>query len=207
MRKAAFLAMALCLCLCLSTCAQTLPEPEPDYLGMMCRAAAAGDIAAGHEAENLRRIDMESSGKEEKEVSFDELYLLSRVIYLQFGSSRYSDELRLCAGEVIMNRVASPEYPDSLEEVIFQPGQSSPIDKAVFDKCTRPSPCCVNAAMKLLLGERMLEPSVILYTDYPAEGVYATFCDDLLGNTYFYESRNLELYTEPDSLSNPPLFP
>ena len=41
----------------------------------------------------------------------------------------------------------------------------------------------------------MLEPSVVLQTDYPASGIYAMFCDRLLGNTYFYKSENLELYT------------
>ncbi len=49
-------------------------------------------------------------------------------------------------------------------------------------------------ALRLLLGERMLEPSVVLLTDYPADGIYAMFCDRLLGNTYFYKSDALELY-------------
>ena len=192
-KKLFILLMAFAAALCLTTCAQTQPEPEPDYLDAMVRAAARGDVRAGHNAQSMREL---SQGKSEDyvPVSFDDLYTLSRYIYLKYGSYRCSDELRLCAGEVVLNRVASPEYPNSIEGVICQSGQVNAVDARAFDACREPSAECVRVALRLLLGERMLEPSVVLLTDYPADGIYAMFCDRLLGNTYFYRSDALELY-------------
>ena len=100
----------------------------------------------------------------------------------------------MCAGEVILNRMASPEYPDTMEKVIFQKGIEDEVDEAAFSLCVSPSRNCVRAAVRLLQGERMLEPEVVLETHYPSKGIYAVFCDDLLGNTYFYKSEHPELY-------------
>lgn len=197
MKKLVLFIAALAATLGLTTCAQTLPEPEPDYLETMITAAIIGDVRAGHDAEKLRAL---SEGSEEDfvPVSFDELYILSRYIYLKYGSNRCSDELRLCAGEVVLNRVASPEYPNSIEGVICQTGQINAVDTHALDACRTPSEACVRVALRLLQGERMLEPSVVLLTDYPAKGIYAMFCDRLLGNTYFYKSENLEFYLASD---------
>ena len=194
MKKFFSLTAALCLVFSLSTCAQLI-EPEPDYLGMMFEAAQQGDVQAGREAEELYRLQAAEKG-ETVELSFDELYLLSRAIHYKYGHYRYSDELRMCAGEVILNRMASPEYPDSMEEVIFQPGQEAGIDPEAFEQCSCPSKACVDAACRLLSGERMLESSVVLESHSPGKNVYAMFCDNLLGNTYFFKSEHPELYTD-----------
>lgn len=193
MKKLFILLMTLAAAVCLTTCAQTQPEPEPDYLDAMVHAAASGDVRAGHSAQSLRELS-QGNADDYIPVSFDDLYTLSRYIYLKYGSYRCSDELRLCAGEVVLNRVASPEYPNSIEGVICQSGQVNAVDTRAFDACREPSPECVRVALRLLLGERMLEPSVVLLTDYPADNIYAMFCDRLLGNTYFYKSDALELY-------------
>lgn len=195
MKKLISLAAAMCLVFSLSTCARH-KEPEPDYVEMMMQAAQQGDRAAGRQAEQLYRMKLEESGQEESCVSFDQLYLLARAIHFKYGHYRYSNELRMCAGEVLLNRVASPEYPDTLEEVLFQPGQVEDIDRQAFEECVSPSRNCVEAAYRLLRGERMLEPEVVLETHYPAGKVYAMFCDNLLGNTYFYKSEHLELYRD-----------
>ena len=186
------LTAAFCLVFSLTTCARWR-EPEPDYLGMMLQAAQQGDLQAGHEAQELYRLQAAEKG-ETAEVSFDELYLLSRAIHYKYGHYRYSDELRMCAGEVILNRMASPEYPDSMEAVIFQPGQDTGIEPEDFEQCTCPSQACVAVACRLLSGERMLEPDVVLESHCPDKNIYAMFCDSLLGNTYFFKSEHPELY-------------
>lgn len=197
MKKLVLLIVALLAALGLTTCGQALPEPQPDYLEAMICAAIIGDVRAGHNAEKLRGIS-EVGNDEYIPISFDELYLLSRYIYVKFGNARCSDELRLCAGEVVLNRVASPEYPNSIEGVICQPGQVNAVDVHALDACRTPSEECVRVALRLLQGERMLEPSVVLLTDYPAKDIYAMFCDRLFGNTYFYKSENLQLYLTPN---------
>ena len=191
MKKLIILAAAMALAMSLSTCAH-FAEPEPDYVEMMMQAAREGDEAAGREAEELY---IQQSG--EAAFSFDELYLLSRAIHLNYGHYRNSAELRMCAGEVILNRMASPEYPDSMEEVVFLPDESGREAPDALPACCCPDGACVEAAGRLLSGERMLEPSVVRISRRPQQNVYAMFCDHLLGNTYFYKSEHPELYEAP----------
>lgn len=193
MKKLVSLAAALCLMFSLSTCARAKPEPEPDYLGEMLRFAATGDISAGHQVEQQLIMSAEDGKYSGPQPDFDELYMLSRAISCQFGNSRYSDELRLCAGELILNRLASPEYPDTLKGVILQK-EKSPCSQDAFEACLCPGAASAEAAMRLLLGERMLGPTVVEQSSERREGVYAMFCNELMGNVYFYESSNPELY-------------
>jgi len=47
----------------------------------------------------------------------DDLYWLSRLIYAESGSN--SDELQMAIGSVVLNRVKSNLYPNTIREVIF----------------------------------------------------------------------------------------
>lgn len=194
MKKLVSLLLVIAAALCLTTCAERLPEPEPDYLALMVKAAIAGDVDAGRSLQAAREASSQSAQADFVPVSFDELYLLSRYIEYRYGSYRCSDDLRFCAGELVLNRVASPEYPDTLEAVIFQPGELGEIDTAAFAACLNPTRPCVNVALRLIMGERQMENSVVIESARPANDIYAMFCDRLLGNTYYYKSANLELY-------------
>lgn len=200
MKKLVSLLLVIAAALCLTTCAERLPEPEPDYLVLMVKAAIAGDVDAGRSLQAARDVSSQSAQADFVPVSFDELYLLSRYIEYRYGSYRCSDDLRFCAGELVLNRVASPEYPDTLEAVIFQPGELGEIDTAAFAVCLNPTRPCVNVALRLLMGERQMENSVVIESARPANDIYAMFCDRLLGNTYYYKSENLELYTGDTSV-------
>lgn len=200
MKKLVSLLLVIAAALCLTTCAERLPEPEPDYLALMVKAAIAGDVDAGRSLQAARDVSSQSAQADFVPVSFDELYLLSRYIEYRYGSYRCSDDLRFCAGELVLNRVASPEYPDTLETVIFQPGELGEIDTAAFAACLNPTRPCVNVALRLLMGERQMENSVVIESARPANDIYAMFCDRLLGNTYYYKSENLELYTGDTSV-------
>ena len=174
----ALLLMAVAFCLC--TCAERPPEPRPDYLQMMLDAAHEGSVELGQGMERLRGIGPGEDGY----ISFDELYLLSRYITKAFSNPRYSDQLRLCAGEVVLNRVASPDYPDEIASVIFQEGMYPEISEEELNKCRCPTKASIKTALQLLQGERVLEADVLLMTQYPEGEIYATFCDEILGNLY-----------------------
>lgn len=186
-KKLIILAAVIALALSLSTCAH-FTEPEPDYVDMMYKAAAEGDAEGGRQAAALYALQTQEKSRQ-PDFSFDELYLLSQAIHSGYGHYRNSRELRMCAGEVILNRVASPEYPDSIEEVLRQVE-----DWPALKNCSCPDRACVDVAYRLLSGERMLEPEVVLVSHVPERNVYAMFCDHLLGNTYFYKSEHPELY-------------
>ena len=96
-------------------------------------------------------------------------------------------------GEVALNRVASPEYPDTLYDVVYQKGQYTGVNTARFANM-KPGEDCVDAALKLLQGERRMVPAVVYQSDYIQGELFSMYSDRRLGNTYFCLSPNLELY-------------
>lgn len=197
MKKAILLLPVLVLLLSLSTCSCYESADEADYLEKMCEAAVRGDAEAGKAAESALRARTGNSSSSEPAVSYEELFLLAKYISFKTGSRRAGDEYLLCTGEVILNRMASEEFPDSMEELVYSAVGDSP----GFEKLLPGRPC-VNAALRLLLGERFMKSSVV-YQSYDKPGpVYASFCDRVQGFTYFCESTCPEFY--PDAVPHAP---
>ena len=170
-------------------------EEEVDYMRLMIAAAVEGDVEAGRQAEYRRCEKIESSGGEFEHLDFDELYLLAKVIEAEAGSYWLSDEWRMSVGEVVLNRVASPEFPDTVEEVVFQRGQYYSRDNAFFSALL-PSEYSVDAAVRLLCGERVLfEESVVFQSNYIlGSGIFRELEDERLGTTYLCYSYYPEVY-------------
>lgn len=165
------------------------------YLEEMSDAAVAGDIQAGHEAEKNRNDLIDLKGGSQEKIAFDDLYLLAKLIYAEAGSDWLSSEFRLCVGEVVLNRVASPEFPNSIEEVIYQKGQYSSAGTAGFASLV-PNQDCVDVALRLLQGERKMAPSVVFQSGHEQGEIFSMYQDRRLGTTFFCVSPNLELYSE-----------
>lgn len=53
----------------------------------------------------------------------EDLEILALIIYQEAGSDSCSDETRLMVGNVVLNRVASPRFPDTIKEVALQRSQ------------------------------------------------------------------------------------
>ena len=162
------------------------------YLEEMAEAAAEADVPAGRAAEKSRAAALAAGGSGEP-ISFDELYLLARVIDCEAGSDWLTDDFRLCVGGVVLNRVASPEFPDTLQEVIYQRGQYNVVNTPRFASLA-PRRACVDAAMRLLQGERRMVPAVVFQSDSLQGELFTMYADRRLGNTYFCLSERLELY-------------
>ena len=109
------------------------------------------------------------------------------------GDRIYSEAYRMCVGELVLNRVASPEFPNTLEEVAYQSGQFLCVGEPEFEDL-RPSRSCTEAALRLLLGERRLAPQVLYRSPWQIGPAYVRFYDRRLGYTYFCESVYPELY-------------
>ena len=90
----------------------------------------ADNIAKKEEQERLAREKAEQEAKEKAEREAREAYvranqeLLASIIYCEAGNQPY--EGQVAVGAVIMNRVKSGSYPNSIEEVIYQSGQFGP---------------------------------------------------------------------------------
>ena len=162
------------------------------YLLEMREAAERADITAGRAAEEARSAALQAGG-EGLPVSFDDLLLLSRVLDAMAGSDWLTDDFRMCVGEVVLNRVASPEFPDTLYGVVYQRGQYTVVNTARFSAIV-PRQECVDCAMRLLLGERHMVPAVVYQADYLQGELFTMFPDRQLGATYFCLSSHLELY-------------
>lgn len=126
--------------------------------------------------------------------SDSDLMLLAKVIYAEAGSEFLSDEWKMCVGEVVLNRVASPEFPNTIYDVVYQQGQYQGARSGYIASLT-PSERCIDIAKRLLDGERIMEPSVVFQANFKqGSGVYKALYDSNLGWTYFCYSTNMSLY-------------
>ena len=157
------------------------------YLEEMREAAVRGSMSAGRAAEQSRNAALAAGGMGTA-VSFDDLYLLARVIDAMAGSDWLTDDFRMCVGEVVLNRVASPEFPNTIRDVVYQRGQYAVVN-------TAPRWECVDCALRLLQGERHMVAAVVYQADYLQGELFTMFPDRQLGSTYFCLSDRLELYS------------
>ena len=90
----------------------------------------AEKIAKKEEEERIAREKAEQEAREQAEREAREAYvranqeLMASIIYCEAGNQPY--EGQVAVGAVIMNRVKSGSYPDSIEAVIYQSGQFGP---------------------------------------------------------------------------------
>ena len=193
MKKAACFVAGVSLAVCLAAPAAAVWET--DYAGRMIDCALAGDREGGLLYERLRNAKIDALALGEPHIAYDDLVLLAQVIHTEAGSAWLPDEWRLAVGEVVLNRVASPEFPDTLEEVVFQPGQYSAADRGWFAALI-PFRSCLEAALRLLSGERVLnDPSVVFQSGgKQGSGVALELTDSVYGSTYFCYTNRPELY-------------
>lgn len=168
------------------------------YLDEMSKAAVAGDTEAGRQAEQYRNEIIDQKGSGEAKISFDDLYLLAKLICAEAGSDWLSDNFRLCVGEVVLNRVDSPEFPNTVSDVVYQKGQYASASTAAFTTLV-PSQACVDVALRLMQGERQMAPSVVFQSDHEQGEIFSMYKDRRLGTTFFCVSPNQDLYPIPES--------
>lgn len=83
-----------------------------------------------------------------------DLELLSTLIYCEAGNQPY--EGQLAVGSVVMNRVASSSFPNSVSGVIYQSGQFSPVSSGRFAQALAAGlgSQCTSVAQEVLNGKR-----------------------------------------------------
>lgn len=115
----------------------------------------------------------------------ESLFWLSRIIYAESGNQ--SLEGQMAVGNVVMNRVASPIYPNTVQGVLAQQNQFSTYQSGNLANRT-PSEACIIAAKLVLDGGVVEETEGALYFD-SAVGSWAsrnrTYVATL-GNHKFY---------------------
>lgn len=84
------------------------------------------------------------------EYTDDDLLWLARIIQAEAGG--VSMESKIAVGTVVLNRVESPKFPNTIYDVIFQKNQFSPVKSGSIYKT--PSEDSYEAARRCLEGER-----------------------------------------------------
>ena len=121
--------------------------------------------------------------------------LLAKAIYACTGIVSFCSEWRLCIGEVLLNRVASPEFPDTLEEVIYADERYCGKVEGYFAAIT-PDYRAYAAADRLLAGERVLNDKRVVWQDEHiyVGGVCKSLYDYRWGTIRFCYTTKPELY-------------
>lgn len=112
-----------------------------------------------------------------------DLDLLARLIYAEAGCSWIPDWVQLYVGSVVLNRVDSNIYPDTIEEVLYDPGQYVPdsFENAVPDERT------ISNARQLLENGSILPSDVLGQNGYAAgDGIYDQYYDPYLDTTIYF---------------------
>lgn len=119
------------------------------------RVRTGGDAADDTDSNSGNGSGGDGSGS--AAASAGDLELLSTIIYCEAGNQSY--EGQLAVGSVIMNRVASSSFPNSISGVIYQSGQFSPVASGRFAHALAAGlgSHCTSAAQAVLNGNRTVD--------------------------------------------------
>lgn len=118
----------------------------------------------------------------EKAYTDDDLYCLAHIINAEAGDDHCTHEHRIAVGSVVLNRVASDAFPDTIYDVVFQAGQYSPTWNGAYEK--EPSEDSVAVAEMLLQEGSQIPADCVFQAEFPqGSGTYQTF-STIYGTTY-----------------------
>lgn len=122
------------------------------------------------EEQALSKLAAQSKWRDISEVTFEEndRYLLANLIYCEAGGESYAGQLAV--GAVVINRVLSSVYPDTVVGVIYQKSQFSPVASgrlALALAENRATAACYKAADEAMAGQTNVGNCVYFRTPIP----------------------------------------
>lgn len=118
----------------------------------------------------------------------EDSYLLAKIAMAEAESE--DTEGKALVILVVLNRVWSNDFPNSIEEVIYQSGQFSPISNGRFNRVEPDADCW--AALDLIMLDKWDESCGATYFESESESSWHSEHLDYLfqhGNHYFYKDR------------------
>lgn len=136
-------------------------EENLDYL----KKKLAEEIALAQAAANAKWRDI-------SDITFEEgdLYLLANLIYCEAGGEPYQGQVAV--GAVVINRVRSEKFPDTVVGVIYQKRQFSPVASGRLELAlalNKATPKCYQAAQEAMSGVTNVGDCLFFRT--PIEGL------------------------------------
>lgn len=149
-------------------------DEELEWTGTLVNAVIVGDEVAGAEA------------AKREGVNYEEVRLLSQIMAAESGPN-WPDFAIMAIGEVVLNRVESSEWPNTVHAVLYQYGQYEPVVTGALEKII-PEESVVRMALRLLQGERvMCDKSVVWQSLFEqGERTVMTWYDSDLGTTTYF---------------------
>ncbi|HKM03280.1 MAG TPA: cell wall hydrolase [Lachnospiraceae bacterium] len=136
------------------------------------------------EEKALSALAAQSAKRDISAVSFAEgdRYLLANIIYCEAGGESYAGQLAV--GSVVMNRLLSSVFPDSIFGVIYQNRQFSPVASGRYELAlaqNKATPSCYQAADEAMSGATNVSNCLFFRT--PIEGLVPVYA---IGGHIFY---------------------
>lgn len=142
-------------------------------------------LEAEKEAALAKAVAVETVQGTAMEASVDETILLAAVVQMEAGGQSY--EGKLAVASVVMNRVNSSRYPNTITEVIYQKGQFPGAHNGILDRILSKGPRedCIQVAADALAGKNnaagYLGFCSVRSSKYLKYDTYS-----LIGSHYFY---------------------
>lgn len=161
------------------TIAGTKPQEESMEEGEYVSEEKQGELEVGSRIAG--RMDIRA----------EDAYLLAKIAMAE--SEGEGVEGKALVIRVVLNRVQSDEFPDSIQDVIFQDGEFTPVSSGRFDKVEPDHECY--EALELIQLCKWDESQGALYfesdgkSDWHRENLKYLF---QYGNHYFYSDKELD---------------
>ena len=127
-------------------------------------------------------IEMEPSAVALIDFTEEDLLWLSRIIEVEARGG--SVDKKTAVGNVVINRVKSSQFPNTIYEVIFQKGQFPPAYKSGFTSVV-PSETSVTAAKRALMGVEIAK-DCLFFNYIPFARKSADFYKLIEGDYFYY---------------------
>jgi len=92
-------------------------------------------------------------------INQDSVYLLAQLITAEAKGEPYSG--KIAVGNVVINRVNSSNFPNTIKNVIFQKGQFSPVTNGSIHN--EPTESAMKAAKEVVNGERVVSSNALYF--------------------------------------------
>ena len=153
------------------------------------KAREAEENARQKALEEERRREEEKKAASRKAVSDDDYQVLLRIVQAEAGVC--DEKGKILVANVVLNRVKSQEFPDSVRSVVYEPSQFSPVSDGSINsvKVTEETKECVNRALE---GEDYSDGALYFMNRRGSRSRAVSWFDSHL--TYLFRHQNHEFF-------------
>lgn len=153
------------------------------------RAMEAEAAARQKALEEEKRKEEEKKAASRKAVSDDDYQVLLRIVQAEAGVC--DEKGKILVANVVLNRVKSQEFPNSVRGVVYEPSQFSPVSDGSINsvKVTEETKECVNRALE---GEDYSDGALYFMNRRGSRSRAVSWFDSHL--TYLFRHQNHEFF-------------